>query len=507
VYLAVEDPCRNRMAFSFGSATPAPAPSGGGFSFGSTGSSAPTPASGGFSFGSSSSGPAATFGPAPATGGFGSPSPAPAFGSTPAPAFGSTPAPAFGSTTPAPSSGFGFASNPAPAPFGSPAPAPFGTPAGQPQAQQEASIAGSTQYSDLSPQYRQIIDNLHEKIIRHKRIMINVQSTAPALLVASTGTPLASTSQPPSLTHEMAKLQTAGKRLQQDLEQLHSRALQQKEICGEAVTQAFVYGKIPIETVATRRGVRLSVEEEKKDTSQDTQQKVRDLLDGQAAYVDRVERIPSPFLWQTIEDIQHRLANIQEQAHILQSRLALSLSSEPIHVSSTVEYQHITLSHLTQSFNTIHHKVDEIRTQYRWFEKNDSDNVLEKSAREERSRQRSLDEKVQLQFLRASGPTPGAAPATTVPAPTSAYSFGGTSSASTPASSSFSFSNSSLPAPAFGAPSPAHAFGAPAPTPGGSLFGSTAPAPSNGGFSFGGTTSAIATPKKKSSSRSGRLGR
>lgn len=108
----------------FGGAPAAPAPAFGGF--GSTtpapAFSAPAPTPGLFG-GSPAPAPAFGAAPAPAFGGFGA-TPAPAFGA-PAPTpglFGSpSPALAFGSPTPAPAFGFGA---PAPSAFGAPAPAP-----------------------------------------------------------------------------------------------------------------------------------------------------------------------------------------------------------------------------------------------------------------------------------------------------------------------------------------------------------------------------------------------
>lgn len=541
------------MAFTFGA--PAGGGGGGGFSFGGSTSTAPASntaaapaAGGGFSFGGSAPSPAPAFGSsAPAPGGFG-------FGgaaSAPTSGFGG-----FGGAAPAPAapvqSGFGGFGGAAPAPaalaqsgfggFGGAAPAQsgFGSPAPQQYQQQQqqqqhaAPFAGSTPYADLPPDYKKAIDGLVERMMQHKRSMNNVQSMAPkALLSASVagnldaqqGVQQQQPAQPPLIKTQIAILDRTIVSLQQELQSLYGRANKEKTACETSTKQAIMYGKWPTEAVAVRRGVRLSDSsqhqqhsqggEEKKDP--DTQTRVRELLDQQLAYVDRVERMPSPYLWEIMDDMKHRLSSFEQQAVMLGRQLDQSRAMEITDagdVVSIVETQHRAIWQVTQKITHVQREMEGLRYKYRMYER--EENVLEKAQREESERQRRVDDQIQRMYVQASqqpsqqGQQPAGQPVTGQPAaPASGGLFG-----STPAPASGGLFGSS-PAPAAGG-----LFGSsPAPAAGG-LFGSTpAAAPAAGGlfgsipaaagaaapasaFAFGGTSTFSATPKKKSGSRS-----
>jgi hypothetical protein len=577
---AAAAPAGGGGGFSFGSASTAPATNtaatapagGGGFSFGGSApapaapgafGSSPAPAApGGFGFGVGGAAPAPSGfgGAAPAQSGFGAAPTQSAFGAAPAQsAFGAAPAPA--------QAGFGGFGGAAPAPVG------FGSPPPQQQYQQQqqqhqqqpqaAPFAGSTPYAALPPEYQKAIDGLHERMMQHKRSMNNVQSMAPQALLSANGSvgnrhqggpntqnqsqqntppkpqPKPPSPSPPSIIQtQIASLDRGVVSLQQDLQNLHGRATTEKTACESQTQQAYLYGKWPVEAVAVRRGVRLESHqggggggggEEKKDP--DTQTRVRELLDQQLAYVDRVERMPSPYLWQIMDDMKHRLTGLQQQATTLDRQLDQSRAMEITNagdVVSIVETQCRAIWQVRNQITHVQREMEVLRHKYRMYERDE--NVLEKAQREERERQRRVDDQIQSMYVQASsqgragGAGGGQAGQPQQPGQLAAAGFG----AAPPAAGGLF---GSAPAPVAGglfgsAPAPAAGglFGsAPAPAAGG-LFGSSpaaaAPAPAGlfgaapaagaaaaapSAFAFGGTAGAStfsSTPKKKSGSRS-----
>jgi hypothetical protein len=542
------------MAFNFGATAAAPAGGGGGFSF--SGSTATAPASntaaapaagGGFSFGGSAPAAAPAFGAAPAPGGFGfggaAPAPSAFGGAAPAPSgFGAAPAPqsgfgGFGGAAPAPAapaqSGFGGFGGAAPAPsgFGSPAPQ-YQQQQQQQQQQQAAPFAGSTPYADLPPEYKKAIDGLHERMMQHKRSMNNVQSMAPKALLSAVSTAQGAQQQqppqPPLIKTQIASLDRTIVSLQQELQSLYGRAGKEKTACETSTKQAIMYGKWPVEAIAVRRGVRLHGSsqqqggEEKKDP--DTQTRVRELLDQQLAYVDRVERMPSPYLWEIMDDMKHRLGSLEQQAVMLGRQLDQTRALEITDagdVVSIVETQCRAIWQVTNKITHVQREMEGLRYKYRMYER--EENVLEKAQREESERQRRVDDQIQRTYVQAgqqpSQPgqqMPGQPAAAGLAAPAAGGLFGSTPApatgglfGSTPAPAAGGLFGSS-PAPAAGglfgsspaaAPAAGGLFGIPAPA-----AGAAAPASA---FAFGGSTGTFSsTPKKKSGSRSsGRLKR
>ncbi|GAX21278.1 hypothetical protein FisN_1Lh108 [Fistulifera solaris] len=529
------------MAFSFGAA-PTPAPSGGGFSFGSS-SNTPAPS---FAFGASGSSttsfgstpaPATAFGSAPApTSLFGS-SAATSFGSTPAPAFGSTPAPAFGA---APSGGLGsggalFGSTP------STAPAPFGSL--QPAAQQPTPlIKGSTLYADLSPQYKAAIDKIYNSMMEHKRTLLQVQSTGPAALQVPSSHNAQPTMQETPKSQLQLQVEQVTKelnRLQQELAQTNVFAVKQKSTAEENAAAAYTFAKWPLEANAVRHGISLSTtrtiaNEEKKDgevtananQNEDTDISIRlgELLDQATLHVDRIERMPSPYFWQCLDDFQRRILDLQDQLSLARHQIdhiRTRPSGSAIHVAVVVEEQHRAIWSMGDRLARLNSAVNEIRHKYQLYER-PGQNVLEKARKEEIDRQQRVNERLRRAYLQsAQTPAPATASSSAAPAPAtssfgfsstapapSAFSASTTTTASAPSTSgttAFSFSGST-PAPTASGPSPAPALFAGATS---STFGAsnaTAPAPSGLGFaSPAGITPA--TPKKKSTSASRRLNR
>eukprot|EP00977_Amphora_coffeiformis_P022209 scaffold10594_cov118-Amphora_coffeaeformis.AAC.2 len=320
-------------AFGSSSSSNAPAPpaGGGGFSFGS-GGNAPAPTGGGggggFSFGNNPA-PAPSigaFGAAPTTttttafgGGsaFGATAPAPSAGGF---SFGSSnPAPApFGSPAPATNTGgFGsaFGSNPAPAAssWGNPAPAPFGSTLGQQQEQQQQQhvpFTGKTLYKDLPQQYRQSIDQIVDKIMNHRRTMARVQSMGPSLLVEHDD---GKGGKYIPLHAELNQLRKETETfLMPQVLELYQQVVTLREAVRDSMTSTILYAKWPIEAQAAHRQVSLTMPEEKKD-DRGTQihGDIQSRLERQMVHVDRIQKFPSPFFWQALEDFQGRLQQLQ----------------------------------------------------------------------------------------------------------------------------------------------------------------------------------------------------
>lgn len=476
---------------------------------------------------------------APSTPAFGS-SPAPAFGSTttpaPAPLFGSTPAPAggglFGSSNPAPapgglfggtpaatapaSTGFAFSSSPAPAPssglFGStPAPAPaggfgststFGQPAAAPApAAPLMIITASTPYSALPPEAKRAIDTIHDEIMRHKRTMNNVETMAPALLREPiNAADAAAGGNGSNLQQQLQELQHSLQGLQANIVKCSQQADSLQKQMETSTTQSIMYGIWPIEAVANRRGVKLSSDQKSTDPS--VRDQLERLLNEQVKHVDRMELIPSPYMWETLQDLERRLSILMQQVSMLNNELDhVSTSDEVIDVAAIVHSQTDAIARVGFMVAKVHEQMEQLRIKYRRTER--GENILDKADIAEFERQRQLEQKAKQQYMKAAGQqqqAPTAAPTTAAPATSGLFS-----TAPTPASGSL-FGRTPTPAPAtgglFGSPAPAPATGglfgntpapaAPAPAPTGGLFGNApapataAPAPSGGGL-FGST--------------------
>lgn len=429
------------------------------------------------------------------------------------------------------------------------------------------------QYSDLPPHMKQAIDTIHQAIMRHKRSMLSLQAMAPQMLLPGDqglghSTTESPSSRTPLINEELNRLHIQLNRLQSDVETLQLRARQQKDADENLLLQSIMYAKWPVEALAHRKGIRLTamtanvLQEEKKEDNlaADVQSRVRESLDRAMSSVDRIEKMPSPYLWHVIHDMEIRLQNLDEQSSRLMKQLDQSAQLEqdlqmyqnPLpRVAEIVETHHQALWQLTSRLDHIRSEMELIRYRYRYLER--GENVLDKVAAEEYSRQRKLDEEIQLQVFQApqagnaaaplgssalaANPSPGpsssfsfsglGAPAPSTGASSTAFSFSSGPGTNAPAPSStsggtaFSFSSGATPspaapAPAFGQPAPASgqpapAFGQPSPA-----FGQPAPAPTFGGgvaspapSAFGFNAAAISTPaaKKKTTRSSSRLKR
>lgn len=552
------------MAFSFGGATAA-APTGG---FGA----APTPAFGAApapAFGASpaafGAAPAPAFGAAPAPafgaapGGFGA-APAPAFGAAPAStgvfgapassAFGAPPASTFGAP-PAPTYG-GFGATPSAPAFGAPAAPAFGGPApgtfgANPQQQQiqqhqmqpPVAISGGTPYSQLPQDLKHAIDTIHEAMMRHKKTMINLQSMAPALLLGSSkdpskiGIPATGQQHPVPLSVTIRGLHQKIASLEQETG-LQTRVDSCKDDYEKLIKQAVMFGRWQIEALAVRRGVHLqpiSTEQQQQSATDNgtangqssAKAQLQAVLDRQMAHVDRLERMPSPYLWQVLEDMEKRLGDLKHHAWTVEQQLASSIrSNEPADIVSIVQSQHRALHKVSTILSNLHAQVEGLRQQYRFYEK--GENVLEKANYEEKERERRLNDRIRMEYVKAAAnavpsntgqPALGQAPAPggfgapspalafggfgpAAPAPAAGFGFGSPTPAPAAGASTFSFSGPTAAAPGVGAAT--SAFGA-APAFGAALAFGAVPA-------FGAAPAAGSTPKKNSKTRNkNRLGR
>ena len=519
----------------------------------------------------------------------------------PAPAFG------FSSTTPAPAPGtslFGSTPTAAAAPgtslFSSTAPT-AAVPGFQAAAvPPPAGLNGSVPYHQLPPDQKRIIDTLHEAMMQHKRTMAQVSTMAPKLLMTSSTSKSASGSSASgarigqadmaagagadsstlsSLPQKTAHLKSQLKSLQQQFQTLQEQVDHTKLNSETATTQAYMYARWPTEAVASRRGVNLTKSSSKSATStsaststtsssnnnnddKSVQQKIQQLLDRTMTHVDRIEQMPSPYLWQVLRDMEARLELLYTHIESLHKQL-LSSSSQPggnapINVTQIVTAQNDAIWNLASQWSSLHHRVDQLRHQYRMYEASTGGavvNVLDAAHQQDMAHQQALDHQLKLQMVRAMPAAPASAPpaaaggsslfGSSTPAPSTGFgTTGGSLFGSTPAPAGGSlfgstpaaapaggslFGSTPTPAPAGGSlfgstpaaapaggslfgtsPAPAPAFGA-APAPpaagGGSLFGATptpAPAfgaaPAGGAFgSFGASTTTTTTPKKNKS--------
>lgn len=408
------------------------------------------------------------------------------------------------------------------------------------------------QYSALPADQKQAIDRLYQAMMQHKRTILQVSSMAPKLLDKPQQADVAAGTQELPLVPHVQKLTSQVEQLQQKLKTLRQNVEYTKNLYETSTAQALMFAQWPTEAVAQRRGVSLT--KAKTTLDKDTQVKLRELMDRQMAHVDRVERMPSPYLWQVLEEMEQRIHSLKGQMESLNQALENSkrIPPESANVVTIIRMQEQAIWKVATAMAVVHSQVDKLRFDYRLYEK--GTNVLELADQEELQFQRDLDHKLREQMVQslpaAGAPKPGApapggsifgaAPAPsgglfgapspapgafgafgTSPAPASGGLFGSTPA---PASSGGLFGSTPAPAPSgslFGSnPAPAPAFGAPAPAPstGGLGFGSTpapatgsfgtttppTPAPAFGGFASAPTSASASTPKAKNKSRSTR---
>jgi len=387
-------------------------------------------------------------------------------------------------------------------------------------------------YSSLPQDQKSNIDTVYRAIMNHKRTILAVASMAPKLLDTSTQqADAAGGGQEVPLSVTVKRLTGSVQQLEQQLKSLRGNMMHTKQMYETSTTQAIRDAKWPTEFVATRVGVTLtsinnnnssnersaqaatsasSTNEEKK-KAEEFNRHLKELLDREMTHADQIYRMPSPYLWQCVEEMEGRSRLLQGQLQSLKETLEISneVSTEDFDVIRVIQLQEQTIWKVAADLTQVHNKVYELRQLYNLHEK--GINVLEEARQEEFKYQQQMHQQMRTLMVKtlpatlpvASGPVPatggGLFGSTTPTASTGGGLFGRSPAPATaglfgaaPAPSSGGLFGSSTPAPApaagglFGsAPAAAAAFGAPAT---GSLFGSAtpAPAPAAGGL-FGST--------------------
>jgi len=499
---------------AFGSAAPAP-------TTGLFGAAAPTPALS--AFGSAA--------PAPTTGLFGAVAPTPAQS-------------AFGSTAPALTTGLFGAAAPTPAPSAFGATGSFGafgaTQTPQPSVLPTANLAGFMSYSSLPSDQKNSIDAVYQAIMNHKRIILAVSTMAPKLLDTSTQQADAAAGQQEAvgLLVTVERLTGNVHQLEQQLKSLYDSMMHTRRNFETTTTQAICNAKWPTEFVAQRVGINLMNNEGKyhttigsapsskqhKQKTEEFNRQLKALLDSEMNHTDQVSRMPSPYLWTTLEEMDERFRLLKRKLDYLKTCLEISkeVSTEEFDIVAVVQLQEQTIWKVAADLTNVHTKINQLRQLYNLHER--GTNVLEIARQEEVKHKHQFDQQLRsmmVKSLPATLPTSAAQRGIAAPAPTTTC-FGTQPSTTTPAPAFGA--PSATPAPVFGstvAPaltsnifgtqpsttSLASAFGAPPPTTG--LFGTqsstTTPAPvfnataaTPGTGLFAPTSTVAATPKSKS---------
>jgi hypothetical protein len=253
----------------------------------------------------------------------------------------------------------------------------------QQQLQQGQHFSGNTPYAQLPEHAKRAIDQIYQLMMQHRRTLASVKTMAPALLRDEEGgnlspadaaagsparrpvssTPASSvrkTNTDPSnepLPQQMVSLQTQIQALLQSAESNLTEARQLKARAGEAVAQAKMHGAWPIENVAARRGVALSsikgILNDYANINAQTSASgtisgggtpasslnlsgmtnidaiaLQQIMDIRAARVDRIEPMPSPYLWELLNNFEQRVAMAQRDVEAVRTRLMIAEESE-----------------------------------------------------------------------------------------------------------------------------------------------------------------------------------
>jgi hypothetical protein len=372
---------------------------------------------------------------------------------------------------------------------------------------------------------RKAIDGVHELMMRHRRSLINLESMAPALLQQNhqslqvldaadmaAGSPSrvssvsGSSSDAPLPLQVSGLIETEAPALQKRVETCLARAIQLRDLVGQYSQAALLYGTWPMESLAVRRGIPLTrptttttmapnnasgaPQTTTTTTTETAERRLQHLLDAQAAGVDRVERIPSPYIWQVLKDMDQRLATLRgdilaldQQLHIAREAAASKTGTSSSghgnnnretdtiarELASTVRSQNEAFLRVAAQVSQAHEDLERLRVHFRTM--GGDDNIFLRADAKEAEQERLVQEQLRANQV-------AALPSTTTTAATPAA----------PAPAGGLFGATPAPAPAgglFGAPAPAPAagglFGAPPAPAAGGLFGAP-PAPAAGGL-------------------------
>jgi hypothetical protein len=342
------------MAFSFGasSSTPsAPPSSGGGFSFGaapaapatSTAASSSTPSSTGFSFfGSSGSAP-----PAPSTGGSfsfgGSGTNAPSSGFGGLSSSGGTTAAAGSSSSGGGGGGLFSFSSPAPASASTTTTSTFGntgtltgfpsTAGPQTAASAPSGVGRMTAhapFSALPPNGQKIIHDIYALLHQHNQTMSSVSTMIPSSLFTVTHTADqaaggidGSRSESTMMTSRLMDLNELLKELVRDMER-EARSveiiLHESQELYKLTHQCAIY---PVQNIAKRRSIALPPIGASVNEGGDGSivEKLNTLLQENSSQVDRLEGMPSLYLWRTMENLRERNEKLYQRIGCMKNLL------------------------------------------------------------------------------------------------------------------------------------------------------------------------------------------
>jgi hypothetical protein len=350
--------------------------------------------------------------------------------------------------------------------------------------------------------------------MNHKRTILAVSTMAPKLLDTSTQQADVAGGQELPLSVTVQRLSGQVQQLEQQLRGLHGSMVHTKQMYETSTAQAIRDAKWPTEFVATRVGVTVTnnnngnssssndqrnaanaatgpTTEEKKKTEAFNRH-LKELLDREMTHADQIYRMPSPYLWQCVEEMEERSRILQGQLQSLKETLDISnqVSTDEFDVLGIIQMQEQTIWKVAADLTRVHTRVDELRQLYNLHEK--GINVLEEARQKEEQYRHQMDQQMRTLMVKTLPSTlpagAGQAPAASAPAP------GGSMFGRSPAAPAGGglFGTPSTGSSLFGAPAPGGLFGAPAaaPAPGG-LFGAPAAAPAPGGL-FGAPTAAPA---------------
>ena len=163
------------------------------------------------------------------------------------------------------------------------------------------------------------------------------------------------------LPQQMVALRTQIQTLLQSAETNLTEAKHLKTRAGEAAIQAKMHGAWPVENVAARRGVALSsIKGLVGDSNSNAQSAtttlsggantgnipasslnvsgmanidaiaLQQIMDIRAAHVDRIESMPSPYLWEVLHNFEQRVTMVQRDVEAVRARLAIAEEAERV---------------------------------------------------------------------------------------------------------------------------------------------------------------------------------
>lgn len=332
-------------------------------------------------------------------------------------------------------------------------------------------IAGHMYYDQLPPDMKRAMDMVHEAIQRHKQTIYHLSTMGPKVLQApnttsTTTTTFNTNTQQCLLQEQIHQLQNQLIRLQHETGQLLAPVQTEHAASEAAVVHATLYAKWPVEAMAVRKGVRLlttptpfdahagSVAEEKEsddgaaaamaNNNDRMQQQIQNALNRGMAAVDRIDRMPSPYYWETLQSLETRAMTLLQQTSVLESQLdsqqqwknqqqqslvssggavvvhtdSSSTESVAERIQNVVETQHVAIARLSQQIQGLVDEMVRVRLRYRQCEqRRGGENVLDQAAVAAHDRHRKIQEQVLMRFLEAAAvDVPPAVAAPSLPA-------------------------------------------------------------------------------------------